>query len=189
LKKISLIGIGGTNGAGKDTVAKILVDNFGWYFVSVTDILRDELKRQGLPPERENTRALSTRWRKQYGLGVLIDKAVEIYKPIAGDYSGLVVASLRNPGEVDEVHQLGGKVVWVDAEPKTRYQRIYSRARGAEDNKSFEQFLREEQDEMEHSGDHNSLSMSAVKAKADVFIENNKDEDHLRTELSGFLSL
>ena len=168
---MKIIGISGTNGSGKDTVGQILGEK-GWLFISVTDLLRAELKRQGLPLERENLRKVGNEWRREYGLGVLIDKAVEEYKR-SGDHVGLAIASLRNPGEADRVHELGGKVVWVDADPKIRYQRIYSRGRSTEDSKTYEQFLAEEQAEMHHDGDAATLSMAGVKAKADIFINNN----------------
>jgi dephospho-CoA kinase len=67
--------------------------------------------------------------------------------------------------------------VWVDANPKLRYQRIYSRQRSSEDKKTFEQFLAEEQAEMDHhGGDDATLNMAGVKAKADIFITNDSDD-------------
>ena len=172
---MKLIGISGTNGSGKDTLGDILVKDYGWFFVSVTNLLRSEAARRGLPTERRYTSQISAEWRRQSGLGVLIDKAVEEYKKQPGTFAGLVISSLRNPGEADEVHKLGGIVVWVDADPKVRYQRIFSRGRGKEDNKSFEQFLAEEKDEMDQGGDSATLNMAGVKAKADIFIANDSD--------------
>ena len=172
---MKIIGISGTNGSGKDTLGEILAKDFGWYFVSVTDILRAEVKSRGLPPERRYTSQISAEWRRQFGLGVLIDKAVEEYEPLGEGYQGLAISSLRNPGEADELHRLGGRLVWVDADPKLRYQRIYSRARGHEDQKTLEQFLAEEKDEMDQGGDAATLNMAGVKAKADIFITNDWD--------------
>ena len=171
---VKIIGISGTNGSGKDTVGQILASE-GWLFISGSDILREELRRRGLPIERENLRMVGNEWRREYGLGVLIDKAVEEYRK-SGNHVGLAIASLRNPGEADRVHELGGKVVWVDADPKIRYQRIYSRGRSTEDSKTYEQFLAEEQAEMHHDGDAATLSMAGVKAKADIFIDNNSSD-------------
>jgi dephospho-CoA kinase len=176
-----LLGIAGTNGAGKDTVGEILTEKYGWLFVSVSDILRAELKRRGLPIEREYLRNLSAEWRRQFGSGILIDKALQMYKPHEKEYKGLVIAALRNPGEAQRVKDLGGKVIWVDADPKIRYQRIYSRQRSSEDKKTFEQFLKEEQDEMEHSGDQHTLSLAGVKAKADIFLKNDGDLKTFKT--------
>jgi dephospho-CoA kinase len=173
---LKIIGIGGTNGSGKDTVGQMLAEHHGWLFVSVTDILRDGLSKQGLPIERENLRNLSAEWRRQSGLGVLIDKSVEQFKTQAGKHTGLAIASLRNPGEADRIHELGGRVVWVDADPKVRYQRIYSRQRSTEDKKTYEQFLAEEQAEMNHSGDEATLNMAGVKERADIFLQNDTDD-------------
>ncbi len=151
----------------------MLAKQHNWLFVSVSDYLREEAKKRELPIEREVLRTISAEWRRQYGLGVLVDKAVEEFKNSGGKYQGLVVVPMRNPGEAQRVKDLGGRLVWVDADPKVRYERIHSRQRSAEDKKTFEQFLKEEQDEMEHSGDQHTLSMAGVKAKADVFIDNN----------------
>ena len=186
----SILGIGGTNGAGKDSIGELLADKYGWLFVSVSQLLRDELTKQGLPTDRHHTHQLSARWRRQSGLGVLIDKAVEFYKPNENKYSGLAISSLRNPGEADEVHKLGGKVIWVDADPKIRYQRVQGRAHGrVEDNKSFGQFLAEEQHQMHPSGDEATLNMSGVKAKADIFLENNTDKESFFKEIEKALNL
>lgn len=174
---MKIIGIGGTNGSGKDTLGQMLADDYGWLFVSGSDILREELRRRGLSVERHNLRELSAEWRREFGHGVLIDKVFKDFKAAKGKYKGLAIASLRNPGEADEVHKLGGQVVWLDADPKLRYQRIYSRQRSTEDQKTFEQFLAEERAEMDHhGGDDATLNMGGVKAKADIFITNDSDD-------------
>jgi cytidylate kinase len=174
-----IIGLSGTNGSGKDTVGKILADKYGYLFISVTDLLRTEAARRGQPVEREVLRTISAEWRRELGLGVLVDKAVAEYELVKDKYTGVTMASLRNPGEADRVHEFGGAVVWIDAEPQTRYSRIQAnaatRGRAEEDNKTFEQFLVEEQAEMHSSGDEATLDMAGVKTKADVFINNNGD--------------
>ncbi len=176
MQTIKLIGIGGTNGSGKDTVGQMLAERHGWLFVSVTDILRGELKKRGLAIERENLRNLSAEWRRLHGLGVLVDEAKDLYIAQNKNRGGLVIASLRNSGEADRVHDLGGEVVWVDADPKIRYSRIESRARGPEDHKTYDEFIAEEQAEMHRSGDEATLNTAGVKAKADIFITNNGND-------------
>ncbi|MEJ0072721.1 MAG: hypothetical protein WDN27_01360 [Candidatus Saccharibacteria bacterium] len=100
-----------------------------------------------------------------------------MFDKAGGQHVGLVVASLRNPGEADRVHELGGKVVWVDADPKLRYERVQNafRGRDGEDNKTYEQFLAEEEAEMQTTGDAATLDMGAVKAKSDMTILNESD--------------
>lgn len=173
---VRIIGIGGTDGSGKDSIGQMLAQRHGWLFVSVTDILREEAKKRGIPLQRNTLRVISAEWRGQYGLGVLVDKALEIYKKSSQKYSGLVLASLRNPGEADRVHELGGKVVWTDADPKVRYDRIMTRKRGTEDEVTFEEFLAEEKAQSHNAGDKNALSLNGVKAKADIFLENNGND-------------
>jgi cytidylate kinase len=181
-KKLQIIGLAGTNGSGKDTVGHILSDKHGYLFVSVTKLLRAEAIRRGQPVEREVLRTISAEWRREFGLGVLVDKAVAEYEPVKDKHKGLVMASLRNPGEADRVHDLGGTIIWVDADPRARYDRIQANARGRgraeEDTKTFEQFQAEETVEMNKpaNGDAANLNMAAVKPLCDVFI-NNDDTD------------
>jgi dephospho-CoA kinase len=176
---MKIIGVAGTNGSGKDSLSEYLRDEFGWLFRSgSTDLLIPELKRRRLPLERKNMADLSTEWRRQLGPGAIIDKAVEEYKKLGGDskFSGLVVSSLRHPGEAERVHELGGVVVWVDANPRVRYGRVSKRRQGDKDQKTFEQFLAEEQAEMFHKGDEATLATAEVKARADIFINNESND-------------
>jgi len=172
---MKIIGIAGTNGSGKDTVSELLVRH-GWLFISASgDLFIPELKKRGQPLQREQMADLSTEWRKELGMGAVIDKAVEEYKKRSQTrkFEGLVISSLRHPGEADRVHELGGRVIWVDADSKIRYERINSRGQGIKDQKTYEQFLAEERADMQHVGDKATLSMSGVRTKADIFLENN----------------
>jgi cytidylate kinase len=188
---LQIIGIAGTNGSGKDTVGHTLADKHSYLFISVTDLLRAELNRRSLPVDREHMRALSAEWRRQYGYSVLVDRAVEEYRRLQDKYVGVAIASLRNPFEADRVHELGGVVVWVDADPQERYKRIQSnaeaRARAGEDSKTYEEFLAEEEAEMHRpaQGDEANLDMAGVKVRSDLFLLN--DATNLE-EFQNFIS-
>lgn len=170
---MKLVGISGSNGSGKDSIGNLLAERHQWLFVSVTELLRAEAAQRGWPIERDSLRTISAEWRRKDGLGVLVDRAVEMYDQQELHFRGLAISSLRNPGEANRVHELGGTVVWVDADPRVRYDRIYSRQRTAEDDKTFEEFLAEEAYEMRQSGDSATLDMSAVKSRSDMTITNN----------------
>lgn len=178
MSKAIIIGISGTNGSGKDAMGLVLALKHNYLFVSVTDLLREEAKKRGLSVERENLRMISAEWRRKYGYAVLVDQAYNHYKELEDKYDGLAIASLRNPHEADRVHELGGVVVWVDANAKTRYERIRrniaERGRSSEDDKTFEQFIIEEEMEMHvpPGGDDASLNMGAVKTLSDLAINN-----------------
>jgi shikimate kinase len=192
MTNLQIIGIAGTNGSGKDSVGLTLADRHSYLFISVTDLLRAELNRRGQPVDREHMRGLSAEWRRQYGNAVLIDRAVEEYKRLQDKYVGVAISSLRNPYEADRVHELGGQVIWLDADPKVRYQRVQSnaeaRSRAGEDSKTFEEFLAEEEAEMHASGDSATLDMTGVKVRADVFLINDEtDLPHFKDFISGQL--
>lgn len=178
--KLWVIGLAGTNGSGKDTVGQMLADHHNYLFISVTELLRKEAQRRDMPVTRENLRYISAEWRRELGLGVLVDKAVAEYETVRDQYAGVVMASLRNPGEADRIHELGGTMVWVDAEPRVRYERIQAnksaRGRAGEDEKTFEQFQAEEAAEMNTTGDAATLNMAAVKDRCDIFPKNDSTD-------------
>lgn len=180
-KNLEFIGLAGTNGSGKDTVGHILADKYGYLFVDVTEFLRNEARRRAVTADRQELRTISAEWRRELGLGILVEKAIAQYEKESEKYTGVVMASLRNPGEADRIHEFGGTMVWLDADPKVRYDRIQSNAsvrnRAAEDNKTFEQFIADENIEM-HSqeGDSATLDMTIVKSKSDITIFNNSND-------------
>lgn len=188
---MKLIGTSGTNGSGKDTVGELIAQKYHYLFVSVSDLLRIELRKRGQEVTRENLRNLSAEWRREFGLGVLVDKAVELANE--SGYKGVIASPMRNVGEAQHVKDLGGTLIWIDADPRIRYERIKAanRGRAGEDDKSYEEFLAEEQVEM-HPSDPNDpavLNMSGVKALADITIVNEGDLAALQKTLETTLHL
>ena len=190
-----IIGLSGTNGAGKDTVGQILAD-YGYLFESVSEPLRVEARKRGLPVKREFLRKISAEWRREFGLGVLVDRAIDLWKSYGDKYVGVVVCPMRNTGEAQHLKDLGGILIWIDADQRTRYDRIQAnieaRGRAGEDNKTFEQFLREEADEMKPpiGADASALNGAGVKAMSDIFIDNSSEEvEQLRAKVIKELGL
>jgi dephospho-CoA kinase len=176
---IQIIGVAGTNGSGKDTLMQLLSSKYEYLFVSATDLLTAELEHRGEPTDRAHKAVLSAEWRREHGMGVIVQKAYETWEQQASTYKGLVVGSLRHPGEADVVHELGGTMVWIDADQHVRYDRIQAnaeaRGRAAEDAISFEEFVAQEAREMKPIGDEATLNVSAVKDRCDVFLDNGGD--------------
>lgn len=189
----AIVGIGGTNGSGKDTVARYLAENHGFYVVSATEMLAKELEKKSLPTDRIHKSDLSAKWRRQYGMAVIVDRAYEEFLRHGNNHTGFAVASLRHPAEAEKIHELGGTVLWVDAEPKLRYERIVenleSRGRKSEDRKTFDDFLSDEKREMYPDGDSATLSTAAVKEHADFILINDSDLESLQQEIDRALNL
>lgn len=178
---MNIIGVSGTNGAGKDVLGAFLAEEHGYLNITATSMFVDELNKRGLPIDRKHKSQLSAEWRRTYGMGAIVDRAVEAFKASGGKYKGLVVGSLRHPGEADRVHELGGTMVWIDADPRVRYERIQSNLHErvgthAEAGVSYEDFLADEEREMTKEGDEATLSMADVKERADIFLENNGND-------------
>jgi cytidylate kinase len=181
---MKIIGVGGTNGAGKDSLGLLLAEEYGYLNATATDMFVKELNKRGLPIDRAHKSKLSAEWRRDLGMAAIVDKAIALFNENPGKYKGLVVGSLRHPGEAERVHELGGTVVWVDADPRVRYDRIQkslSERTGthAEEGVTFEAFLADEKREMTPEGDAATLNMAGVKELSDVTVSNdtNKIED------------
>jgi dephospho-CoA kinase len=190
MKLPEIVGVAGTNAAGKDTLGELRQSLQHAKFVSLSDILRRELDKRGLTHERHNLRTLSKEWRDEGGSGILAVKSIALYEEekAAEGYSGLTLTSIRHPDEAAAIQKAGGIVIWVDADPKIRYQRILKRNLGRpEDQKTYEQFIDEENAEMHLSEAGGGLDMAGVRDVADLKIINEFDsseayEAYLRQE-------
>jgi hypothetical protein len=179
MKLPEIVGISGTNGAGKDVLGLLLQERCGYSFHSVSDLLREELTRTGQEITRENLAILSMKWRHESSdTGIMFTKAINVYLAEKDEkgYKGLALVSVRHPGEAARIHEHGGVMVWVDADQRHRYDRLQSANRGrAEDQKTFEEFQAEEYREMHPPADVpvETLNMKGVHEMADIIVENN----------------
>lgn len=179
---MKIIGLAGTLAAGKDTVSQLLADKYHFLHVSTSDMLRAEKKRVfGNSPEaflgRNDT--FTNELRAKRGSGILIDLSHEEYERNKDKYpGGLVASGIRAIGEVEKIKELGGILVFVDADPKIRYGRLASRKRDANDHGvSFEEFNAMEQSESpKDPNDKVVQNLPAMKRMADIVIVNNGND-------------
>ncbi|MDK2914271.1 MAG: dephospho-CoA kinase [Thermococcaceae archaeon] len=180
-----IIGVVGKIAAGKTTVAKFFEEK-GFCRVSCSDPLIDLLTHNvsdyswipELPEKAEPTRDRLIEFGKylkdKYGGDILIRLAVDKKRHC----KNIVIDGVRSIEEVETIKRLGGKVIYVEARPEVRYERL--RKRGAEKDKviqSFEDFLRmdEEEEKLYHT--------TKLKEVADYVIVNEGTLEDLREKV------
>src|SRR5690348_8868163 len=120
-----IIGLTGKNASGKGEVAKFLQTR-GFQYHSLSDVLRDELKRRHLAPTRDHLTRVGNELREKYGPSILAER---ILKSLA-ESQNYIVDSFRNPAEIEAFRQRPDYTLWaITAKPATRFKRIKARAR------------------------------------------------------------
>lgn len=167
-----IIGISGTNGAGKDTFTGHWLRRTHGLQISLGDMLRSQLS-PNIEPSRANLAHLSAELRRRQGLAVLVDIALEQYS--TSGYIHLAINGIRHPSEVQRIKDVGGTMIWIDAPVETRYRRVQYGDRGRfEDDVTFEQFQEQELREMSANSE-TSVNLTIVKSLADIAMINDYD--------------
>jgi dephospho-CoA kinase len=162
---LQLIGLSGTFGSGKDTLARQLAKDFGYTHVSTGDILREFTMKEHGSIERPLLYATGEKLRKEIGADALVVKALEKPRP-------LVITGMRSLGEAKAIKAAGGKLVFLDAPLNLRYERMRSRKRDHEVGLSLEEFQAREADEWYMGDDDADFNLKGVKALSDFVIDN-----------------
>src|SRR3989344_6984585 len=143
------IGVTGKFCAGKDTFAEYLI-NKGFHHISLSDILRNELRKKEIEITRENLQKIGTELREREGNGVLAKLALENIK----DNGNYVITSIRNPLEVKELSNSKNLVlINIEASAEKRFQRLVSRERNERDAVTFKEFMQSEEKELKSSNE------------------------------------
>jgi len=164
-----IIGITGTLGAGKDTVAEYLNKKRDFKPYSLSDAIRDECKERGFPEDRDTLQKVGNELRTEFGLSVLARRIIN--KITTEGVENSQITSVRNPGEWEEIKKTGqAYLISVDAPIKLRFQRIKDRQR-LDDDVDFEKFKTQEELEME-SDNPASQQLQQLTDMADYKITN-----------------
>jgi len=175
-----IIGITGTAGSGKDTVADYLIKK-GFFYLSLSDLIREECEKKGGYQSRDDLIKTGNQLRKEYGSGILAKLARERVK----DKNKVVIGSIRNMSEVEEFKKnTNFKLFKVDALIETRYQRIQQRGK-IDDQVSLEKF--KEQENFERQGNFFQQQLDQVAMAADDTIVNDETLDELYQKVDKIL--
>ena len=181
-----IIGITGTNGAGKDTLAGILVRKINYPHFSLSDKLRETCHEKNILPSRENLTNLGNKLRQEFG-GDYLSQKVLLKAP-----DNFIVTSIRNPKEIEPFQKAGKFVlISIDAPIETRYQRIIdnqdrSGEKIGESEISFAEFKTQEEREME--GESFGQQLGKLISMADVSILNEGTIEELTNKVEEIIT-
>ena len=174
-----IIGITGTLGAGKGTVVEYLREKQQFSYFSVRAFLIEELQRRGLAVNRDTLTSLANQLRKEHSPSYIVD---ELYRQAAATGGNAIIESIRAVGEVDSLRKNGSFVLLaVDADAKTRYERIVLRA-SETDHIDYETFLANERREYANT-DPNKQNLQACMKMADLKLSNNGSIEELHRQV------
>lgn len=177
-----ILGVSGPYGAGKGEVVAYL-EARSFYPLSLSDVLRDELRARGLVETRERMIETGNELRAKHGPAALAERLLARLAPDRN----YVIDSIRHPAEVEALRAQGRgfRLVWVDADPALRIERLRSRGRSG-DPESLPKLLEQEGRERRGGGD-SAQQLDAVEALADFHVRNEGTLAALHAEIQRVL--
>lgn len=180
-KGVTIYGVAGTNGSGKDSLMELLVEQ-GFLCFSTSNSLRQVAYAVFRSTDRGGNDTpmgkAGNAFRSVYPGGMvelgLLDWWLRVgVLPLDLRPRGLVIGSIRGTGEAQRLKEVGGKLIVTDADPRVRYERLAARGRADDHDITFEQFLEKEASEMAvGQTDPTKFGMAAVIDMADIRIRN-----------------
>lgn len=177
-----VIGLTGSFGAGKGTVVDYLVNEKGFKHYSARDFITEEIRRRGMPVNRDSMIVVGNDLRTQNGPAFIADA---LYTKAIAEGGDAVLESFRAVAEVRRLKELGGKTLGVDADPHIRYDRAF--ARGSETDKvTFEEWLEQERKET-NPDDPTKQDIFGSLKESDYVVTNNGSLEELHAQIEEVL--
>ena len=169
-----ILGIAGPNGSGKGAIVEFLSER-SFYVYSLSDVIREALAERGLEASRDRMIETGRELRMAGGPGVLAERFVA---GLQGDRN-YAVDSIRHPAEVAALRDSGQPfhLIWVDAEPGVRLERIRARGRAGDPQTLTELEAFEAREA--GSADPTAQQLNAVRELADHVVRNDGSLDAL----------
>jgi dCMP deaminase len=173
-----IIGLTGRNAAGKGAAAEFLKSK-GFTFHSLSDVIREEVKRRGLELTRDALIATGRELRAHHGTGYLAERVLERLEPGIN----YVIDSFRHEDEVAVFRKASDfHLLAVRAAPEIRFERIKARGRES-DPRTLEEFQRIEQAESS-SLQQEGQNLTATEAVADQTLDNDGTPAEFQAKLA-----
>ncbi len=163
-----IIGITGTNGAGKGTVAEYLIKKHGFAYLSIRGFFVAEVVRRGKLASRNAISEVAKEFKAEHGPLYALEQLLA--HPPRGN---VVIESIRTKEEAAFLKSKGALLWSLDADMKVRYTRTAKRD-ALTGGLPFEDFNAEEQRVAE---------VREVMALADAALTNDKTLDELHQQI------
>ncbi len=174
-KKSKLIGLTGTNGSGKGEAAAYLKKK-GYAYFSLSDVIRNELHKDGKEDSRDNLIQKGNELRKKHGPDILARMVMEKVEGKA------VIDSIRNSSEVEYLRKEKEFILLaIDAPVELRYERVKQRGR-QESVSTLEEFIKKEKEEMTDSEKGQQLHSCMKMADFMIMNDGALEDLHLKLE-------
>jgi dCMP deaminase len=177
-----ILGISGPYAAGKGEVIAWLHER-SFYALSLSDVIREELRAAGLEETRERMIETGRRLRAEGGEGVLAQRLIAQLQPDRN----YVIDSVRHPAEVSALRAADPhfRLIWVDAPEALRLDRILSRGRNGDPRTLAE--MRRLEGREQGGGDPAGQQLAKVRELADFVIENGSTLEELHAAVQRVL--
>jgi len=170
------IGLTGTNASGKGEAAKFFMKH-GYESISLSDFIREELKKNGIKITRDNLILTGNQMRENFGADILARLAVN---RITGK---TVIDSIRNIEEVNTIRNHTQFILLsIDAPPEIRFQRAKKRGRH-ESADTLEEFIEIEKKEMSQNKKSQQIKKCMESADFKVLNQGSLKEFHEKLEV------
>lgn len=174
-----IIGLTGTNGAGKNTAIDYLKNKWGFEIFSVRQVLIEELEKLGWPTDRDHMRIFAEATRAKQHAAYFVEL---LYNKAKDKNGNVAIESIRTVGEVKFLKEKAGfYLIAVDADPRIRYERITRRGNST-DHVTFEQFQIQERNES-ISENPAEINLPKVIKLADFVIANDGDLEKFHKQI------
>lgn len=178
-----LIGITGTDGAGKGAVVEYLIKHHNFVHYSSRALIMEEIASLGLEPIRANLAVVGNKMRAEQGADVIVKMA--LVKAKQAGVERVIIESIRAEQEATTLQKAGGILLAVDAPVLVRYERVVGRGTTT-DQVSLEQFKQQEELEMNDQRP-GGMQKAKVIQMADYTIGNDGTMSELAEKIEEFL--
>jgi dephospho-CoA kinase len=176
-----ILGLTGTNGAGKGTVMHYLMEK-GFVHYGVRGFLVAEIEKRKLEVDRSSMRETANALRQENGPDYVIEELYKKAKAAGGDG---VIESIRVIGEVEFLKAHDIPLIAVAADRKARYERIVARG-SATDKVDYDTWVAQEEREWASIAAWD-MDVPGVMGRADYTLTNNGSIEELQEQVDEVL--